>query len=80
MAERGGYFSVNKRNPGHWDISDGHERAFRIRGEPGRVTVLDERSDESEYGKLPRAALTFPDVRSAMAYVAFQFMSEPGHP
>ena len=80
MADEGGYFSVHRRNPGHWDVSDGKERAFRIRGEPGRVLVIDERSDEMKYGKFPRAPMAFPTIQAAMGYIAFQFMFEPGHP
>lgn len=80
MTDGNGYFSVHQRNPGHWDVSDGKERAFAIRGEPGMVIVRDERSDEQKYGKFPRASLNFPSIQAAIGYIAFQFMAEPGHP
>lgn len=94
-------FSVNYRNPGHWDvishqcpgraiarseasgvpIDNGlalavpRERAFRIRGEPSAVTVLDERwNPHRERGGEP---LTFRSVTGAMLWIVEELMQEP---
>lgn len=37
------YITIHKRNPGHWDITDGDKRIFCIRGIPGDIHVIDER-------------------------------------
>jgi len=92
-------FSVNYRNPGHWDVmaeqcpgrlsawqhanpggrasggDGGIERAFRIRGEPGRVTMLDERWDPNR--PHPRETLTFRSVTGAMLWIVEELMQEP---
>lgn len=68
------FFSVGYRNPGHWDISFKGERAFRVRGEPGSVVVLDERGDTGE--PFPRESLDFPSVGSAMAWITDTIMGE----
>jgi hypothetical protein len=39
-----GNFIFNNRNPGHWDVYDNARRIFCIRGEPGNVTIRDERN------------------------------------
>lgn len=55
----------------------GLERAFRIRGEPGRVTVLDERWDP--HRPHPRESLTFRSVTGAMLWIVEELMQEPAH-
>lgn len=72
MARKEG-FSVSWRNPGHWDIYAERERAFRIRGEPGNVLVLDEREEGPPH---PRAAVEFRTVTAAMAWCADELMVE----
>lgn len=93
-----GYFSVSRRNPGHWDVSapsalgkasawlaahpggqtseqDGQmERAFRIRGEPGNVIVMDERWNP--YRPHPRESLVFRSMASAMLWISEELMQE----
>ncbi len=66
-------FSVNYRNPGHWDIYSERSRDFRIRGQYGNVSLLDERDDPTR--PHPREHLTFKTVTAAMAYVADLYMS-----
>jgi hypothetical protein len=51
------------------------ERAFRIRGEPGNVIVMDERWDP--HRPRPRESLTFRSVMAAMVYIAEELMQEP---
>jgi len=53
----------------------GRERAFRIRGEPGNVIVMDERWDP--HRPHPRGSLTFRSVMAAMVYIAEELMQEP---
>lgn len=53
----------------------GLARAFRIRGEPGRVTVLDERWDP--HRPHPREPLTFRSVTGAMFWIVEELMQEP---
>lgn len=51
------------------------ERAFRIRGEPGAVTVLDERWDPTR--PRPRPHQTFRSVTVAMLWIVEELMQEP---
>lgn len=67
-------FGVAYRNPGHWDITNRVERCFRIRGEPGRVIVYDEREVGPPF---PREPLKFRTVVAAMAWIADELMAEP---
>lgn len=53
----------------------GSERAFRIRGEPGSVIVLDERWNPR--APHPRQSLTFKSVMGAMLYIMEELMQEP---
>lgn len=63
------YFSVaNRGTPGHWDISDGTQRAFAIRGEPGKVHVRDERDDPSR--PFPRKSVPFKSAAVALLWCA----------
>lgn len=54
---------------------NGCERAFRIRGEPGRVLVYDERWDP--HRPHPRGELEFRSVLGAMLWVVEEMMREP---
>lgn len=51
------------------------ERAFRIRGEPGNVIVMDERWNP--HRPHPRETLTFRSVLAAMVYIMEELMQEP---
>lgn len=53
----------------------GRERAFRIRGEPGAVIVIDERWNP--HHPHPRQSLTFRSVMAAMVYITEELMQEP---
>ena len=93
-------FSINYRNPGHWDIyakitpgrvaawkeahpggqtsetDRGSERAFCIRGEPGKVYVRDERWNP--HRPHPRRdGMTFRSVMAAMVWICEELMQEP---
>jgi len=61
-------FSVNWRNPGHWDIYNRHRRLFCIRGEPGAFFVRDERGPTRD---------KFATVDAAMAWICATLMYEP---
>lgn len=63
-------FSVNKRNPGHWDIYGNKGRLFRIRGGPGRYVVFDERKEEN------KEAQYFKTVSGCMVYICDILMWE----
>lgn len=67
-------FTVNRRNPHHWDVYAGNGRAFRIRGEPGAILVLDERYDR----ELPihKTEVQVKTVGEAITYIADIFMAE----
>ncbi len=51
------------------------ERAFRIRGEPGKVYVMDERWDP--HRPHPRKTLKFRTVSMAMLWIVEELMQEP---
>lgn len=51
------------------------ERAFRIRGGPGRVVVMDERWDP--HRPYPRETMRFRSVMGAMLWIAEELMQEP---
>lgn len=53
----------------------GRERAFRIRGEPGNVLVMDERWNPRR--PHPRDTLQFRSVAAAMLWIAEEMMQEP---
>lgn len=53
----------------------GSERAFRIRGEPGRVVVYDERWDP--HRPFPREDIQFRSVMAAMVWICEELMQEP---
>lgn len=57
------------------DQDNVRERAFRIRGEPGAVVVLDERWDP--HRPHPRESLRFRSVMAAMLWIAEELMQEP---
>ncbi len=50
------------------------ERAFRIRGEPGAVKVLDERWDP--YRPHPRKTIKFRSIPAAMLWIMDELMQE----
>lgn len=50
------------------------ERAFRIRGEPGRILVMDERWDPTR--PHPREHMTFKSVAAAMLWISDELMAE----
>lgn len=52
----------------------GSERAFRIRGEPGRVVVFDERWNP--HRPHPRESTIFRSVMGAMMWIAEELMQE----
>lgn len=57
------------------DRDEGQERAFRIRGEPGDVTVFDERWNPTrERGGEP---MRFWSVMAAMLWICEELMQEP---
>lgn len=63
---------------GRTSARDGQqERAFRIRGEPGSVLVLDERWDP--HRPHPREPLKFRSVTGAMMWIMEELMQEPHH-
>lgn len=63
--------------PGNYtSAKDGqNERAFRIRGEPGNVQVIDERWNPHK--PHPREWMTFRSVSAAMLWIAEELMQEP---
>lgn len=76
--ETPGYASAwRAANPsGTISVQDGQTgRAFRIRGEPGNVLVLDERWDP--HRPYPREAIRFRSVMAAMVWVVEELMQEP---
>lgn len=61
---------------GKTSAKDGQtERAFRIRGEPGNVLVLDERWNPHQ--PHPREAMRFRSVAAAMLWVSEELMQNP---
>ena len=64
------YFSVTRRNTGHWDIWDEHRRLFCIRGKPGAFFVRDERPDAGP----TRGG--FATVGTAMEWICAELMRE----
>jgi hypothetical protein len=65
------YFSVNRRNQGHWDVYVDKCRAFCLRGELGCWYVIDERTRQSP--RLP----PFKEQSAAMSYICAELMHEP---
>lgn len=64
-------FSVNWRNPGHWDIYGLGRRLFCIRGNPGSYYVRDECGTGTKV-----IDATFATVDAAMAYITAALMYE----
>jgi hypothetical protein len=64
-------FSVNRRNPGHWDIYVDRDRAFCIRGGPGNYYVRDERE-----GKQQNMAPRMKTVGACMTWICDELMHE----
>lgn len=67
-------FSVEYRNPGHWDIYANRARVFCIRGEPGDFIVRDERRQDT--GLIISAKGSFATVDAAMAWICSTLMFE----
>jgi len=63
-------FSVNYRNPGHWDVSDHERRLFCIRGGRGAFVIRDEREGMDPIGTV------FPTVDAAMTWICSVLMFE----
>lgn len=42
-----GYFSFAQRDRHHWDVSNGDQRIFAVRGVPGNIFIGDERTDHA---------------------------------
>lgn len=60
---------------GSTSAKDGQmERAFRIRGEPGEVYVMDERWNPHK--PHPRETLTFRSIAAAMLWISEELMQE----
>lgn len=57
------------------ETDGGSQRAFRIRGEPGDVIVMDERWDP--HRPYPRESMKFRSVMAAMLWIAEELMQEP---
>lgn len=53
----------------------GVERAFRIRGKPDAITIIDERWDPTR--PQPREVITVPSVEVAMAIIVAELMRVP---
>lgn len=64
-------FSVIRRNYGHWDIMIDGDRIFRVRGGPGKYSVIDERK-QTEKKETP----DFKTVGSCMTYICDKLMYE----
>jgi len=69
-------FSVNRRNPHHWDIYTDWGRAFRIRGEPGAVWVADEREMKTLPPLRNRQVINFRTVGAAMLWISEELLTE----
>lgn len=65
--------SFENRNPGHWDVYCEQARALLIRGEPGAVTVHDERAAINGCFK---PGQVFKTVEAAMAWCLAELMAE----
>jgi len=57
------------------DKDGGRERAFRIRGKPGDVVVMDERWNPRR--PHPRESMNFRSVLAAMLWIVEELMQEP---
>lgn len=66
-------FTVNYRNPGHWDIYDCERRLYCIRGNPGHVVIQDERVHPNDLDHIRRG---FTTVEAAMAFICSTLMYE----
>lgn len=69
------FLSLDPSNNWTTASDGGRERAFRIRGEPGDVWVMDERWNP--HRPHPRETLKFRSIQAAMLWVAEEMMQEP---
>lgn len=72
-------FNVHQRNDHHWDIGTRYGRAFRIRGEPGDVFLMDERNMD-KLPSHPREPMKFKSIGSAMLWVSEEMLTKITHP
>jgi hypothetical protein len=63
------YFTINRRNPGHWDIWDNTKRIFRIRGGPGKYIAIDERGESCP-------STEFKTISTCMQFITDELMHE----
>jgi hypothetical protein len=66
------YFGVEKRDTHHWDIHDGSDRIFAIRGEPGAIRINDLRPKSLTDPVFDQ--LQFSTAADAMIYLVGRFM------
>lgn len=64
-------FSVNRRNPGHWDVFSDQGRLFCIRGSHGDHLVRDERKGRSREDNR-----NFRTLQACMNYICDVLMYE----
>jgi len=64
-------FSVINRNIGHWDIITDRKRIFRLRGGPGKYSVIDERDLD-----VKKEIMYFKTVGLCMSYICEELMFE----
>lgn len=70
-------FSVERRNPHHWDIYAESKRAFCIRGEVGNIFIRDERAETREKTDgFSRIHEGFKTVDAAMSWICSNLMFE----
>lgn len=62
----------------YYDTDPSRERAFRIRGKPGAVSVIDERWNPHLGLNDKRRITMFRTVSAAMLWISEELMQEPG--
>lgn len=63
------FFSVVKRNHGHWDFNGENGRLFRVRGTPGDWWAMDERDK-------PYPVTKFKSFTACVAFITDELMYE----
>ncbi len=61
------YFSINYRNPGHWDVWNKKHRICKIRGKPENVCVY------QDYGII-KSKEGFKNIAEALTYITSHLM------
>lgn len=69
------FLSVDPEHRSTSGKDGGRERAFRIRGEPGNVQVIDERWNPHK--PHPREWMKFHSILAAMLWIVEELMQEP---